>query len=386
MSNFPKKLAQKIASRKAENALRKLDGPRNLIDFSSNDYLGFATCSKLDEYAQGFLKTGKGNMRNGATGSRLLTGNHELYAKLENHLVKFHNAEAALVFNSGYDANLGFFSSVPQRNDIVLYDELCHASIRDGIKLGLAKSFKFEHNNFGDLQRKLDLAIEKSGQADAVEVYVVTESVFSMDGDSPDLLDLAELCNEKALRLIVDEAHAVGVFNRGRVHEWSLEDKVFAQIITFGKALGCHGAAILGNHELKEYLVNFARSLIYSTALSPHAIGMVLAAYQELQGDHGQKNMSQLRQNTRFFNHEIDKNGLRSCFKKSDSAIQVCQIGGNAKVKAIAGVLIEKGFDVRPILAPTVPKHQERLRFFIHSFNTEEEIKKVLQTLKTSIE
>jgi len=383
MPNFPEKLARKIKERVSENALRILDLQEGLIDFSSNDYLGFSRNPNLTQKAIELLKD-LGQVDNGATGSRLLTGNHELYTRLENNLAKFHKTETALVFNSGYDANLGFFSSVPLRNDIVLYDELCHASIRDGIKLGLAKSYNFKHNDLQDLQNKIK-KVGGEAKGDKKEIYVVTESVFSMDGDSPDLKELVGFCSKNKLHLVVDEAHALGVFGKGLINELELEGSVFARILTFGKSIGCHGAAILGSKELKTYLINFARSLIYTTALSPHSIALVMCAYQELESDIGLSAISQLRTNINFFKECIYKNGLNSHFIQSDSAIQICRIGGNTKTKNLSELFKNEGFDVRAILAPTVPEGAERLRFCLHAFNTEDEMKRVLQTIKTSI-
>ena len=151
---FPKKLAEKIQTRSQNNALRKLTLPNNLIDFSSNDYIGFSKSKVIFEATHQYLIDHK-IIQNGATGSRLLSGNHKVYQEAENWIAQFHQSESALIFNSGYDANVGFFSSVPQKGDLILYDELCHASIRDGIQLSNAKAYKFQHNDFEDLEKKI---------------------------------------------------------------------------------------------------------------------------------------------------------------------------------------------------------------------------------------
>lgn len=321
---------------------------------------------------------------NGATGSRLLSGNHELYTILENYLSEYHNAEAALVFNSGYDANLGFFSTVPQRGDLILYDELCHASIRQGIQLSHAKSYKFQHNSVDDF-----LANLKSLKADVKfkesEIYIVTESVFSMDGDTPDLSALASYCKEAGIYLVVDEAHALGVFGKGLVQELGLQEEVFARILTFGKSLGVHGAAILGSKDLKDFLVNFCKSLIYTTGLPPHTVSTILAAYHFMSGENGLKRMEALKANISYFNQVVQEKGLRPHFIKNDSAIQICRIKGNARVKNLSMDLEHSGFDVRPILSPTVPRGDERLRFCIHSFNTDKEMEGVLEIIKSTL-
>lgn len=391
MAKFPNRLKKKLLKREEENSLRTLSLNSDLIDFSSNDYLGFARDYLLKQMAQDSLDT---SAENGATGSRLLTGNHKVFEELEAILCQYHKAESALVFNSGYDANLGFFSSVPQRNDIIFYDEFCHASIRDGIQLGNAKSIKFKHNDLADLKKKIERSsrapspepVEGQSRSFDNEAYVVTESVFSMDGDSPDLQKLAKFCAQNELHLIVDEAHAVGVFENGLVNQLRLENEVFARIITFGKALGSHGAAILGSQELRTYLINFARSLIYSTALSPHSVAMVKMAYQLLKHQKsGIPAIKKLHQNITFFKNQVDRKGLNPYFGESDSAIQVCHLGGNWASKGISEALKNEGFDVRAILAPTVPKGKERLRFCIHSFNTKEELEEVLEILKKEV-
>ena len=232
MKTFPKSLQQKLQQREANNALRKLSSPNDLIDFASNDYLGFAKNETIfDETHQLLLNS---NIKvNGATGSRLLSGNHALYQDAEAYITKFHKADSALIFNSGYDANVGFFSAVPQRSDVILYDELCHASIRDGIQMSNAKAYKFQHNDFEDLERLI--LKQTTANSKQTTLYVVTESVFSMDGDSPDLEKLVQISEKYNAFVVVDEAHALGVFGEqgeGLIQSLGLQDKVFARIMT----------------------------------------------------------------------------------------------------------------------------------------------------------
>ena len=382
MEKLPKKLQIKLSERLRNDTMRSLHSVDGLVDFSSNDYLGFARNANLQKATSNFLKIKP--QKSGATGSRLLTGNHHLYVELEDFLSDYHRSQSALVFNSGYDANVGFFASVPQRGDIILYDELVHASIRDGIQMGYAKSYKFAHNDISDLRHHIERSRNVEGET---EIYVVTESVFSMDGDSPDLQSLVNFCSENNCHLVVDEAHATGIFGEGRdfVCQLGLEEQVFARIITFGKALGCHGAAILGSEALKNYLVNFARSLIYTTALPPHTIGNLLVSYQYLR-DFGAESIGQLQQNSNYFKEQVSGLGMKSSFIESNSTIHCAVISGNTKVKTIASQLQREGFDVRPILSPTVKEGEERLRFCLHSYNTKEEISRVLKTLKNKLE
>jgi 8-amino-7-oxononanoate synthase len=383
MNTFPEKLNLKLENRAQENALRKLPTSNNLVDFSSNDYIGFAKCETIFNKTHQFL-IDRNFKINGATGSRLLSGNHNIYIETENYIAKFHDVASALIFNSGYDANVGFFGCVPQRNDLILFDELCHASIRDGILMSNAKSYKFKHNDFEDLEKLIQKIYVNNSISAAI--YIVTESVFSMDGDSPNLEELIRVSEKYNCFLVIDQAHALGVFGEkgeGLINTLQLQDKVFAQIITFGKGLGCHGAAIIGSKRLKEYLVNFARSFIYTTGLSPHAVATILMAYQML-GE--QKNtIEKLRGNINTFNREKQLLGLKPLFVKSKSAIQCAIIPGNEKVKTIANHLQEKGFDVKAILSPTVPAGQERLRFCLHSYNTDYEISEVLKLLSNFI-
>jgi len=372
---LPENLIKKLEERKQNNSLRQLPSFNNLVDFSSNDYIGFSKSETIFKSAHHYLIENE-MIQNGATGSRLISGNHFLYQIAENFIGEFHEAESALIFNSGYDANVGFFSAVPQRNDVILYDELCHASIRDGIVMSNAKSYKFSHNDFEDLEH----LIQKFPQTN---IYIITETVFSMDGDSPNLEELVQLSEKHNCHLVVDEAHTLGVFGEngeGLTQYLKLQDRIFARIMTFGKGLGCHGAVVLGSTELKEYLVNFARSFIYTTGLSPHSVATILISYQHLEIE--KENIEKLRQNIVFFNQQKNLLGLKPMFVRSKSAIQSAIVPGNEKVKQLAQQLQDKGFDVKAILSPTVPEGQERLRFCIHSYNSEEEINQVLEFLR----
>lgn len=377
---LPNSLQAKLEQRQANNALRQLPAAKNLVDFASNDYIGFAHSETIFHQTHQYLLD-QNIKTNGATGSRLISGNHNLYEIAESFIANFHQSEIALIFNSGYDANVGFFSAVPQRNDVILYDELCHASIRDGIQMSNAKAYKFQHNDLEDLQQKLITYNSK-----LITLYIVTESVFSMDGDCPNIEQLVALTQKHNAYLVIDEAHALGVFGEqgeGLIQSVGLQDKVFARIMTFGKGLGCHGAAILGSTELKSYLVNFARSFIYTTGLSPHSVATILVAYQHLAQE--KETLKALRSNILFFNQEKLRLGLKPMFVYSKSAIQCAIIPGNSTVKKIATQLQQKGFDVKPILSPTVPEGQERLRFCLHSYNSEAEISNVLELLATFV-
>lgn len=378
MKNLPPSLLLRLQQRRDANALRSLPEPNDRVDFSSNDYLGFARNAALYEEANQYLSTHNIKV-NGATGSRLITGNHSLYAVVEKTISAFHNAESALIFNSGYDANVGLFSSVPQKGDVVLYDEYIHASIRDGIRLSHAQSFKFRHNDNVHLESLIGKYKTPNN-----EVYIATESVFSMDGDSPNMAALLKVADIYGCRLIVDEAHALGVWGKNGQGLITADDNLFARVVTFGKGLGCHGAAVLGTPQLKDYLVNFARSFIYTTGLPPHSLAAILCGYHHLESN-GQQEITALKELISFFNEEVVRLSLGSFFIDSNSAIHCAVIPGNEKVKEVALQLQEAGLDVKAILSPTVPHGSERLRICLHSYNTPQEITTVLTTLRAAL-
>ncbi|MBT8204663.1 MAG: 8-amino-7-oxononanoate synthase [Eudoraea sp.] len=384
MESFPRRLHQKLSKREASNALRYLSFNEGKLDFCSNDYLGFAGSPELSARINQRIKENPVS-GSGASGSRLLSGNSKLHEDLEEFLSKYYGAEAALLFNSGYDANLGVFASMLQKGDLVIYDELVHASIRDGIQMSYAKAHKFRHNDLEDLERKLQRGNPEAADQKECTLYVVTESVFSMDGDSPELQGLVALCRQYSAYLIVDEAHATGIYGdkgTGLVREHHLQDDVFARIITFGKAFGTHGAAVLGSSDLKKYLINYARSFIYSTALPPHSLVAIRESHRLLDAAYGKTARQLLRENITYFRSQIDHLQMNADFVFSTSPIQSFILPENKRVKQVADKIREQGFDVRPILSPTVPIGKERIRFCLHSFNEKKDIAKVLNLLR----
>ena len=377
MDRFPPSLLEKLEARRQQGLYRELKVISGLADFASNDYLGLARSNNLQplidellaEYNCGF---------SGSTGSRLLTGNNSLTINTEANIAAMYKAEAALIFNSGYDANLGLLSSLPQRDDVVFYDELIHASLRDGIRLSNARAVKFKHNDFRDLRDKLNKLTPHPR-----EVYIVTETVFSMDGDSPNLHEFVELAGRTSARLLVDEAHAIGITKHGLIPAMKLEHSVFARIITFGKAHGCHGAAVLGSGYLKEYLSNFARSLIFTTALSPHSVAAINASCRLIDSTHGEEAIRTLKNNIDLFRTLAGEGDLQALIPDSRSPVQSFLIRENNACKTASEKLATAGFDIRPILSPTVPKGSERLRISLHSFNSEDEIRSLIKNLAT---
>jgi 8-amino-7-oxononanoate synthase len=357
-------LTTKLRVRADAHALRGLRLPGEASDFYSNDYLGIAK-NKLIE-----IELGDKSYRHGSTGSRLLSGNYALIEDTEVQIADFHKSPAALIFNSGYDANFGLLACIGQRGDCILYDKLSHASIRDGIRQSFALSFSFLHNDLADLEKKL-----KQVSASSKTCFVVTESVFSMDGDIAPLSDIISLCEKYNANLILDEAHATGVIGdngEGLAQSLNLHERCFARIHTFGKALACHGAVILGSDLLKKYLINFCRPLIYSTAIPPSAVAAIAASYKIFPGLHAER--LRLRKLIAFFSGDKQ-------FGPSPTPIQYIVIPGNEKVKNIASELLKNDLDIRPIIYPTVPLGQERLRITLHSFNTYDDTQKIISLI-----
>lgn len=362
MASFPNKLSHKLIQAKEKFLFRSLKVGYPKIDFSSNDYLGFSTQGYLHQEIQSLEPSEK----MGSTGSRLISGNSVLFNEIESDIAKFHDSESALIFNSGYDANLGLLSCVPQKGDLILSDELIHASLIDGIRLSHATHYKFSHNDVASL---LDLV--KRHKETFQEIYVVVESVYSMDGDCAPLVELANVCSQYNLHLIVDEAHGIGVFGeqgKGLCQELNIQDNCFARIYTYGKAMGCHGAAVLGNEELKNYLINFSRSFIYTTAMPEHSLLAIKAAYQLLAKT---REIEKLKNNINYFNN---KTNADNSFIISTSSLHCKVIPGNRQVQELEQKLSQSNLFVKSIKTPTVKEGQERIRICLHSFNTKEEI------------
>lgn len=366
MLQIEQSLSERLAQRQRAGLLRTLEQiPATAVDFCSNDYLGLARCAeRLSPSA---------NHAGGATGSRLISGNSELAENLEAMLADFHGAAAGLLFNSGYDANIGFWSAIAGSEDTIITDELVHASIIDGVRLSKAKRMIFRHNDLEHLEQLLQTA--------RGNVFIGTESIFSMDGDRVSLAELVALAQKYKAAIVIDEAHSNGILGpsgSGLVSEQGLEQAVFARIHTFGKAVGSHGAVILGSEVLKQYLLNFARSFVFTTALPAHSLQAIAQAYQRLaKADNLRQD---LHKNVSQFVHLRKRSPW--AWVNSDSWIQSVIIPGNQPVRLVAERLKEAGFAVKAIVSPTVPKGKERIRICLHSFNTQSEIEALMSKLE----
>lgn len=366
-------LKNKLHERQQSGTYRQLKPENGLVDFCSNDYLGFARSSVLKQSIIHEVNNHPLSL-NGAAGSRLLSGNIQYAENLEKQIATYHESEAGLLFNSGYDANLGLLSSLAQRGDTIILDELAHASIIDGARLSYANRYSFKHNDLGSLEAKLKIA---KGNC-----YVVIESVYSMDGDTPPLSEFLSLAEKYNAALIIDEAHAVGLYPKGLVCELDLQQRVFARVVTFGKALGGHGAIVLGSNNLRNYLINFARSFIYTTAASFHQLAAIKMAYQLLKSSH--EAVIGLKKNIELFKQAVNT-GENFTLLNSNSPIQCIILGGNEMAREAAKQLQMNNLDVRPILSPTVAQGTERVRVCLHSFNTENELTLLAATVNKFI-
>lgn len=392
------RMAQVLAARERKGLLRKLRVPSShAVDFSSNDYLGIVRRRRL--------APATALCASGATGSRLLSGQSEACERLEKRAATFHSAPSALLFNSGYDANVGFFSCVPQVQDFVVYDSLIHASVHDGMRLGRAAGSlqPFAHNSVGSLRRALLDVVKlaqgrRSGDEAAVcSVFVAVESVYSMDGDVAPLvamLDLAQSMstNSVSISLVVDEAHGVGVagpHGEGVAHAQGVtaHPHLMARIVTFGKAFGAHGAMVLGSETLRSYLINYARSLIYSTVIPPHSVLVLDAAYDYMLTSDAAEARATLKLRRDAFRRLAAERlpGGSLLNAGAASPIQGIITPGNRECQAVSTMLQDAGFDVYPIRSPTVPKGSERIRIIIHAHNTAHEVERLVDALAKAL-
>jgi 8-amino-7-oxononanoate synthase len=368
----PKSIQDALNDRREARALRHLIPVNGGIDLCSNDYLGISR-----QLASVYLAPSPEYGVMGATGSRLVSGTTRAHEDLESFLAEFHDTPAALLFGSGYEANVGVLSSFGTRHDTIIYDELVHASMRDGIRLSAARSYSFRHNDLNDLRKKI---LQARG-----DVFVAVESLYSMDGDVSPLEDVCSLCEEVGAYLVVDEAHATGVYGRrgeGLVQSLGLASRVYARVHTFGKALGYRGAIVVGSDVLRGYLINFARPFVYSTAPDLLTLRYIYQAYRLMADAHGERTrlrklidgVRELRSGCRFLN-----------FLDSDSPIQGVVIPSNEQVLAAESALQGAGFYAKAIRSPTVQPGTERIRLCLHSYNTLEEVRDCLSIIAEAL-
>jgi len=351
--------------------VRLLDFEGELQDFSSNDYLALSEHPEVIAASIKYLEM----FGAGAGAARLMSGDMEINHLLEQEIAPFKSKEAALTFGSGYLANTGIIPALAGRGDLIITDRLSHASIYDGCMLSGARTIRFRHNDLEHLEQILS---EKRSQFN--NVLVVVESIYSMDGDRCPLANLVSLKKRYDFLLMVDEAHATGLYGpngSGIIEEDNVSDGVDIAMGTFGKALGSYGAYAAASQEIVDFLVNRARTFIYSTALPPTVVGANLAALYLVKSEPQLR--LDLHQKVAFFKKQLRKNGIKD--DPGPSQIIPIMIGDSAKSLAIAEELQKNHIYVKAVRPPTVPEGSARLRFSITRYHQESHLKKCAKSL-----
>ncbi len=358
MESLVSSWTKELDGRAATATLRQQQGTRNKVDFCSNDYLGLARNHAFQARLLAVAQQEPAALT-GASGSRIIRGHADAVAEVEQHIAYTHGNASALLVGSGYLANLALFSCLLKRGDSILLDEKIHRSVHDGCKLSMATKWKFRHNDLTHLESCLRKAKGR--------VLVAVESLYSMDGDFAPLEDIITLANRYGAAVIVDEAHAAGVFGWGLVHQTGLQEQVLATVVTYGKAFGLAGAAILGSKLLTDYLLNFSAPLIYTTGLPIYHATAIRTAYGFL-ADNPSLALSLQNLLARFA-----QQGMKTT-SAAASPIQSVRFSDSTCLLAATAVMQQDGLDVYPIFSPTVAVGGERLRICMHTFNTPSEI------------
>ena len=343
---------------------------KEYIDFSSNDYLGLSNHPGL----KSACKKAAEQLGTSASASRLLSGDLDIHHQLEEEIARFKGKGSALVFNSGYQANLGIISSLCEKGDVIFCDRLNHASIIDGIMLSGVRFFRFMHNDLNHLESLLKK--ERNKFRDSL---IVTETVFSMDGDRAPLKELVKLKEKYDCKIMVDEAHTTGIFGEsgsGVVEEEGLTDRIELIMGTFSKALGSFGAYLACSRKTADYLINSCRSFIYSTALPPSVIAANLASLDLINKEPFRRRM--LLENADYFRKELDRCGFKV---KGSSQIIPLIVGDSKKAVKISRELEKRGYWVRAIRPPTVPAGEARLRFSLTYYHTKDILKRLIEDI-----
>ena len=348
-----------------------LDG-KELINFSSNNYLGLADDLALKKAAcEAVKKHGCGG-----TASRLMCGNLALNEELEKRIAGFKRTEAALTFSSGYMANIGVISALVGRQDVIFADKYNHASLVDGCILSRAKLIRYPHKDVKSLKQILKNT-GKYGRR-----LIVTDSLFSMDGDIAPLPEIIELANTYDCMVMIDDAHATGVLGRtgrGSAEYFDIpEEAIDIHMGTFGKALGSFGAYVAGSRKLKELLINKARSFIFSTALPPSVIGSVIAAISILERDNTR--IKTLNKNADYFRNQLRKEGFNILHTKTQIVPLI--VGENEKALQLSKFLAQNGIFALAVRPPTVPQNTARIRFSITAAHSKEELSYAIEIIK----
>ena len=369
MLSIEKSLQTELQQLQRVGQERRLPGELKGVDFVSNDFLGFAR--DASQPREGTENESPVPNFGGSTGSRLISGDNEQVKMTERAIASIHRVEGCLLLPAGYLANLALFSALPKRHDAVIHDSCIHRSCIDGVTLSGARRWTFRHNDLNHLEELLKRNTQRS--------WIAVESLYSMEGDLAPLEELLGLSNRYDAPLIVDEAHAIGVWGYGLVSTLGLTDQVFATIVTYGKAMGQAGAAILGAQTLMDYLINRASPVMYSTALMPLQAALIQRSYTCLD-EQGYRN-DQLQQN-------IDQ--FRKLFPAlpghPKSPIQPIRLSLESnRLNQLAAVCQQTRLHLYYVRSPSVRKGEERLRVCLHSYNTKREIDYLWESIKPFI-
>jgi len=352
----------------------ELDSGARLVNFSSNDYLGLASHPALREA----LRDGASRWGSGAGASRLVCGDYLPHHALEEELARFEGTEAAVLFNTGYAANCGTMPAFAGPEDVVLSDALNHASLVDGCRLSRARTEVYPHRDVA----ALEAAVRRARQHGARRVLVVTDTVFSMDGDVAPLAAIADVCDRHGALLVVDEAHATGVLGprgAGLVAQLGLGNRVDVRIGTLSKSAGLFGAYVAATRACCDLLLNRARSLIFSTALPPAFVHAALVSIRILSGPQGDELRARLRRNVERFAVGLRALGLRT---EGATPIFPVVLGAPEAALAAAAQLRKRGLLVKPIRPPTVPAGSSRLRIAVTAAHTDAHLDLLLSALR----
>lgn len=372
-SGLRARIIKNLVEIESKGLTRKLASPRG-IDLSSNDFLCLARDARLKKAAINAIE----REGIGSTGSRLLRGERDCFRAVEKRFAEFKKTENALYFSSGYQANIGLLTAFLEPGDVVFSDELNHASIIDSIRLAKAERVIFKHRDAGDVARLLRQT-DSGGQK-----FLVTESLFSMDGTIAPLAEYARLCAETDANLIVDEAHAVGIYGErgsGLIEEFGIERDVFLSLNTAGKALGAAGAFVAGCDWAIEYLINKSRPFIFSTAPLPAIAGVLQASINIVESENYRRN--RLLELSKFFRRLLNEHGFEA--SAENSHIVPIVIGESGRAMSIAERLQATGFDVRAVRPPTVPVNTARLRVSLNCNLSEEILREFANELTKAI-
>lgn len=401
-TNLELAISRALTRRKSQSTIRSLTtNPPNSVDFSSNDFLSLASSQELRQSFLKELQSDSAVSNTGSGGSRLLDGNSEYAECLERDIAHFHNAPTGLLCNSGFDANVGLFSCLPQTGDVIVYDEFIHASVHDGMKLSRARQcLPFAHNSVDALQDVLRQCLEEDAllRQGRRSIFIAVESVYSMDGDIAPLRDIVAAVKARLPEgnghLIVDEAHSTGVFGpkgSGLVCELGLEHEFMIRLHTFGKAMACNGAILLCKPLIRQYLVNYARPLIYTTFMSYPALAAIRASYNFLMQGKGEALAWNLQVLIRSLHVRLLEMQASLClptnYKHLLQSPEVCPQTPifavlSSEPKALAAHCQQQGFVVRGIVPPTVPVGAERIRICLHAGNSMEQIDALVRTIR----